>query len=86
MRGDIATELFYVTDLINFYGTNAAKFIGDEDVRPHSPLMASKKLMIRYRPHPVVGVISPWNFPLAMGLGRLDPRPAGGCRGGGQAV
>ena len=42
VRGDIAAELFYVTDLINFYGTNAAKFIGDEAVRPHSPLIASK--------------------------------------------
>jgi acyl-CoA reductase-like NAD-dependent aldehyde dehydrogenase len=73
VRGDIAAELFYVTDLINFYGSNAAKFISDEAVRPHSPLIASKKLMIRYRPHPVVGVISPWNFPLAMGLGDSIP-------------
>jgi acyl-CoA reductase-like NAD-dependent aldehyde dehydrogenase len=73
VRGDISAEIFYVTDLINFYGTKAAKFIGDEAVRPHSPLVASKKLLIRYRPHPVVGVISPWNFPLAMGLGDSIP-------------
>ena len=73
VRGDISAELFYVTDLINFYGSKAAKFIGDEAVRPHSPLIASKKLMIQYRPHPVVGVISPWNFPLAMGLGDSIP-------------
>jgi acyl-CoA reductase-like NAD-dependent aldehyde dehydrogenase len=25
VRGDIAAELFYVTDLINFYGTNATR-------------------------------------------------------------
>jgi acyl-CoA reductase-like NAD-dependent aldehyde dehydrogenase len=73
VRGDISAELFYVTDLINFYGTKAAKFIGDETVRPHSPLIASKKLLIQYRPHPMVGVISPWNFPLAMGLGDSIP-------------
>jgi acyl-CoA reductase-like NAD-dependent aldehyde dehydrogenase len=73
VRGDISAELFYVTDLINFYGANAAKFIGDEAVRPHSPLIASKKLVIQYRPHPVVGVISPWNFPLAMALGDSIP-------------
>jgi betaine-aldehyde dehydrogenase len=73
VRGDIAAELFYVTDLINFYGANAAKFIGEESVRPHSALIAAKKLTIRYRPHPVVGVISPWNFPLAMGLGDSIP-------------
>jgi acyl-CoA reductase-like NAD-dependent aldehyde dehydrogenase len=73
VRGDISTELFYVIDLINFYGSKAAKFIGDESVRPHSPLLASKKLIVQYRPYPVVGVISPWNFPLAMGLGDSIP-------------
>ena len=42
-------------------------------MRPHSPLLASKKLVIQYRPQPVVGVISPWNFPLAMALGDSIP-------------
>lgn len=73
-RGDIsAGELFYVTNLINFYGEKAEKMIGDEAVRPHSPLVASKKLTIQYRPYPAVGVISPWNFPLAMALGDSVP-------------
>jgi acyl-CoA reductase-like NAD-dependent aldehyde dehydrogenase len=73
VRADVALDLTYVADLINFYGTKAAKFIGDEIVRPHSPLLASKKLLVQYRPFPVVGVISPWNFPLAMGLGDSIP-------------
>ncbi|MEX2107599.1 MAG: aldehyde dehydrogenase family protein [Solirubrobacterales bacterium] len=73
VRADISLDLVYVNDLINFYGTKAAKFIGDETVRPHSALIAAKKLRIQYRPHPVVGVISPWNFPLAMGLGDSIP-------------
>jgi acyl-CoA reductase-like NAD-dependent aldehyde dehydrogenase len=73
VRADISLDLTYVADLINFYGTKAAKFIGDEIVRPHSPLLASKKLLVQYRPYPVVGVISPWNFPLAMGLGDSIP-------------
>jgi acyl-CoA reductase-like NAD-dependent aldehyde dehydrogenase len=72
-RGDISTELFYVIDLINFYGKNAGKFLADETVRPHGPHLASKKLIVQYRPHPVVGVISPWNFPLAMALGDSIP-------------
>jgi acyl-CoA reductase-like NAD-dependent aldehyde dehydrogenase len=73
VRADISLDLVYVADLINFYGKNAAKYIGDETVRPHSPLLASKRLLVQYRPHPVVGVISPWNFPLAMGLGDSIP-------------
>jgi betaine-aldehyde dehydrogenase len=73
VRGDTAAETIYLTDLINFYGAKAAKFIGDETVRPHSPLAATKKLMVQYRPYPVVGVISPWNFPLALALGDAIP-------------
>ena len=73
VRSDVSLDLNYVADLINFYGANAAKYIGDETVRPHSPLLASKRLLVQYRPQPVVGVISPWNFPLAMGLGDSIP-------------
>jgi acyl-CoA reductase-like NAD-dependent aldehyde dehydrogenase len=73
VRADVSLDLGYVADLINFYGTKAAGYIGDESVRPSSPLLAAKKLTIQYRPFPVVGVISPWNFPLAMALGDSIP-------------
>jgi acyl-CoA reductase-like NAD-dependent aldehyde dehydrogenase len=73
VRGDATAEVPYITGLINFYGKRAEEFIGEDAVRPHTPLLASKKLRVRYRPHPVVGVISPWNFPLAMGLGDSIP-------------
>jgi betaine-aldehyde dehydrogenase len=73
VRGDTSAETAYLTDLINFYGSRAAKFIGEETVRPHSPLLASKKLKVVHRPYPVVGVISPWNFPLALALGDAIP-------------
>ncbi|HEY4780025.1 MAG TPA: aldehyde dehydrogenase family protein [Solirubrobacterales bacterium] len=73
VRADATTEAIYLTDLINFYGSKAEKFIGEESVRPHSPLLASKKLSIQYRPYPVVGIISPWNFPLTLALGDAIP-------------
>jgi betaine-aldehyde dehydrogenase len=73
VRADAYTEVVYLADLINFYGSKAAKFIGEESVRPHSALMAAKKLRVQYRPHPVVGIISPWNFPLILSLGDAIP-------------
>jgi betaine-aldehyde dehydrogenase len=73
VRADTAIESIYLTDLINFYGTKAAKFLAEENVRPHSPLLAAKKLSVLYRPYPVVGVISPWNFPLALAMGDAIP-------------
>jgi acyl-CoA reductase-like NAD-dependent aldehyde dehydrogenase len=73
VRTDAASESVYLTDLINFYGARAEKMLGDDKVRPHSPLMRSKKLRVQYRPFPVVGIISPWNFPLILSLGDAIP-------------
>ena len=73
VRADAANEPTYLADLINFYGSKAADFIGEEAVRPHSPLLAAKKLRVQYRPHPVVGIVSPWNFPLVLALGDAIP-------------
>jgi acyl-CoA reductase-like NAD-dependent aldehyde dehydrogenase len=73
VRADASGEPHYLADLINFYGTRAEGFIGEEAARPHTPLLASKKLRVQYRPHPVVGIISPWNFPLILALGDAIP-------------
>ena len=73
VRADASNEPVYLADLINFYGSRAAQFIGEESVRPHSALLAAKKLRIQYRPYPVVGIISPWNFPLILALGDAIP-------------
>jgi len=73
VRADAANEPAYLADLINFYGTKAAGFIGEETVRPHTPLLAAKKLRVQYRPHQVVGIVSPWNFPLILALGDAIP-------------
>ena len=79
VRGEAAGEAVYLTDLINFYGKKGAKYIGDEQVPAHSPLMKAKKLRVQYRPYPVVGVISPWNFPLLLSMGDAIPALLAGC-------
>jgi acyl-CoA reductase-like NAD-dependent aldehyde dehydrogenase len=73
VRADASNEPTYLADLINFYGSRASRFIGEQSVRPHNPLLASKKLRVQYRPYPVVGIISPWNFPLILALGDAVP-------------
>ncbi|HEU5063297.1 MAG TPA: aldehyde dehydrogenase family protein [Solirubrobacterales bacterium] len=79
VRADASNEPGYLADLINFYGAKAAGFIGEESVRPHTPLLAAKKLRVQYRPYPVVGIISPWNFPLILSLGDAIPALQAGC-------
>ncbi|MFE3101972.1 aldehyde dehydrogenase family protein [Nocardia tengchongensis] len=66
--GEAPTEVFLTVDVINYYGRNARKFLADETPPPHSILLAAKRLRTRYRPYPVVGILSPWNYPLALTL------------------
>jgi betaine-aldehyde dehydrogenase len=73
VRAEAANEAFYLADQINFYSARGAKFLSEEKVRGHSMLIASRKLRIQYRPYPVVGLISPWNFPLILSLGDAIP-------------
>jgi acyl-CoA reductase-like NAD-dependent aldehyde dehydrogenase len=73
VRADASNEPAYLADLINFYGAKASQFIGEQGIRPHTAMLAAKKLRIQYRPHPVVGIISPWNFPLILPLGDAIP-------------
>jgi betaine-aldehyde dehydrogenase len=73
VRGEAAGEAIYLVDLINFYGKRAKRYIGEERVPAHSPLFKTKRLRVQYRPYPVVGVISPWNFPLLLSLGDAIP-------------
>lgn len=73
VRAEAANEAYYLADQINFFSAKGARFLSEEKVRGHSMLTASRKLRIRYRPYPVVGVISPWNFPLVLSLGDAIP-------------
>lgn len=78
-RTEAVLEAPLVANLINYWIDNSKKFLADEHPRPYGPLQQIKKLSQVYRPHPVVGVITPWNFPFLMPP--LDALPAlmGGC-------
>ncbi|WP_084525930.1 aldehyde dehydrogenase family protein [Nocardia vaccinii] len=73
-RVDALIDSSFAVDLLGYYARRAGKFLADEHPSPHSPLARVKRLTTVYRPYPVVGVITPWNFPLAMPA--LDVIPA----------
>jgi acyl-CoA reductase-like NAD-dependent aldehyde dehydrogenase len=64
--GDAQIELLVAMEVINYYTKHGAQFLADETRRPHGPASLIKDLRIRYRPYPLIGVITPWNYPLAM--------------------
>src|SRR5205823_7968568 len=66
-RMEALVELFYLAEVIGYYCANASRFLKDQTVPLH--LLKTKRAKIIYHPVGVVGVISPWNFPLLLGFG-----------------
>lgn len=64
--GDAQIELMVAMEVINYYAKHGPAFLADETRRPHGPASVTKSLKIRYRPYELVGVITPWNYPLGM--------------------
>lgn len=73
VRMEAANEIIHIADTVSYYGENAPKFLAEERIRPHSPVMRTKALKVVYRPQPVVGLIGPWNFPIILTLGDAVP-------------
>jgi acyl-CoA reductase-like NAD-dependent aldehyde dehydrogenase len=73
VRADAALEAFYCLDAINFWCEHGPKYLADEIVTPHNVLLRAKRHKIVYRPFGVVGIISPWNFPVILSLGDALP-------------
>jgi acyl-CoA reductase-like NAD-dependent aldehyde dehydrogenase len=78
-RSDAHIEPIAVADMINYWSGHAEEFMKDKNVLGHTMLYKIKKLTVHYRPHPVVGVITPWNFPFAMPGLDIPPALAAGC-------
>ncbi|MQA73725.1 MAG: aldehyde dehydrogenase family protein [Solirubrobacterales bacterium] len=73
VRADATLEAFYCLEAINFWLDRGPEFLADETVSPHNPLLRAKRAKIVYRPFGVVGIISPWNFPVILSLGDALP-------------
>ena len=71
-------EVSYAASAFGFWAKNAPEFLADEKVRSASPFVLGRKLMVRYAPVGVVGVIGPWNYPLTNSFGDCIPALAAG--------
>jgi len=77
--GDANIEILAGTQTINYWSDNAAAFLADESVRPSGLANLAKKLVVSYHPYELVGVITPWNYPLAMPLLDIPAALMAGC-------
>jgi acyl-CoA reductase-like NAD-dependent aldehyde dehydrogenase len=78
-RRDAGLEPITIADAIKYWAGNAETFLADQHPAAHTPLFRVKKLTTIYRPYPLVGMIEPWNFPLAMLALDLVPALAAGA-------
>lgn len=70
-RIEAIVELTYVCDVITFYAKNTGKFLKSEHITPH--LLRNKKVTVHYEPRGMIGMITPWNFPLVLTIGEAIP-------------
>jgi acyl-CoA reductase-like NAD-dependent aldehyde dehydrogenase len=66
-------EISYGANAFGFWAKNAEKYLDDEKVKSSAVLVKGKKLMVRYRPLGLIGVIGPWNYPLTNSFGDCIP-------------
>src|SRR5256714_5070226 len=72
-------DLGYTVAALGFWAKEAAGYLADERVPSwNTPVAAGKKLVIRYAPIGLVGVIGPWNYPIANSFGDCIPALAAG--------
>ncbi|MDP9400634.1 MAG: aldehyde dehydrogenase family protein [Actinomycetota bacterium] len=69
----LLAEVGYATVALAFWAKHAERYLADERVRSSVPFVRGKRLVLRYAPLGVVGVIGPWNYPLINNLGDALP-------------
>jgi acyl-CoA reductase-like NAD-dependent aldehyde dehydrogenase len=71
-------EIAYGAAAFGFWADNAPKYLADERVHSSQIFVKGKRLVLRYRPVGLVGVIGPWNYPLTNSFGDCIPALAAG--------
>jgi acyl-CoA reductase-like NAD-dependent aldehyde dehydrogenase len=74
----LLAEIGYVASAFGFWAKNAPEYLGDEKIRSANPFVLGRKLVVRYAPLGLVGVIGPWNYPLSNSFGDCIPALAAG--------
>ncbi|MGY2032432.1 aldehyde dehydrogenase family protein [Nocardia gipuzkoensis] len=73
VRNEPMLETTLLIELIDHYTRTAADLLKPKRIRVRSPLVLGKKLTEYRHPHPLVGVIGAWNFPMLLTIGDALP-------------
>ena len=72
------SDIFVSLDTASYLAANAQRALASEHVPHHNIAAKAKTGELRYEPLGVVGIISSWNYPLAIPLGQIIPAVVAG--------
>jgi acyl-CoA reductase-like NAD-dependent aldehyde dehydrogenase len=61
---DASLEVSIAAQSFRFWAKQSEKYLADEPVSALTPFTVGKKVVVRYEPVGLVGVVGPWNYPL----------------------
>ncbi len=67
------SEVIPTLDIIKYFSRKGERKLRQRRVKIGIPLMKTKKAFVRYEPYGVVGIISPWNYPLLLPVAQIVP-------------
>ena len=70
-RRDAFAEIVTVAGTARYYLANAADFLKVKRRQPAVPAITSAEIV--YKPHGIVGLITPWNYPFLLGIADAIP-------------
>jgi acyl-CoA reductase-like NAD-dependent aldehyde dehydrogenase len=71
-------DIFVALDTAEYFSRNAERLLKAESVPHHSLAAKAKSGRLLYEPLGVIGIISSWNYPLAIPLGQIIPAVVAG--------
>jgi acyl-CoA reductase-like NAD-dependent aldehyde dehydrogenase len=74
----LIAEVAYIVHALGFWARKAPRYLADQRVRSGSPFALGRRMVVRYEPVGVAGVIGPWNYPLSNSFGDCIPALAAG--------
>jgi len=66
-------DVVHTAVALGHWAKKAPDYLADERIHTANPLVRGKKVYVRYEPRGVIGVIGPWNFPIANSFGDAVP-------------
>ncbi len=72
------SDIFVSLDTAKYYARQAPRMLRPEAVSPHSFAAKAKSGQLCFEPYGVIGIISSWNYPLAIPVGQILPAVVAG--------